>query len=288
MDGNVISAVVLLLFLLYIFYENHHFETTHYNIRSKQIPKAFDGVRMVILADLHNNQFGKDNEKLINKIEKFNPDYILVAGDMIVSGEPDKLSVPFGLLSALAARYPVYYGLGNHEQRLIPDGTDRYRSYKEYKKSLEKLGVCFLNNERTFIAREGEYITITGLTIGMEYYKKFNQPEMTGQYIQNLVGIPKKKWYNILIAHNPVYFKLYTKWGANLTVSGHLHGGIIRLPGLGGIISPQYKFMPKYDAGMFEAEDSVMLVSRGLGLHTIKLRINNRPELMTITLNHTK
>ncbi len=122
----------------------------------------------------------------------------------------------------------------------------------------------------------------------MDYFNKLKQPEMTTDYIQKLVGIPENKWYNILIAHNPVYFNFYTEWGADLILSGHLHGGIIRLPGLGGIISPQYKFMPKYDAGMFRENDKIMLVSRGLGLHTIKLRINNRPELMVVTLNNEK
>lgn len=288
MDGNLITVVILLLFVLYVIYENRHLEITHYNIRSKRIPKAFDGARIVILADLHNNKYGRDNKKLLDEINKINPDYILVAGDMVVSSEPDNLEIPFGLLSALAVKYPICYGLGNHEQRLLPDENTRYKSYEDYQNNLEKLGVRFLNNDRFVLFKDGENIAITGLTIGMDYFKKLKQPQLTVEYIEKLVGIPEKKWYNILIAHNPVYFNLYTDWGADLIVSGHLHGGIIRLPGLGGVISPQYKFMPKYDAGRFERKDSVMLVSRGLGLHTIKMRVNNRPELMTITLNHIK
>ncbi|MFU0828007.1 MAG: Metallophos domain-containing protein [Lachnoclostridium sp.] len=286
MNGYLITGIILVLLIIYIIYENHYLETTHYTIQSKNIPKAFDGVKMAILADLHNNQFGKDNIKLLDKIYQFNPDYILVAGDMVISNEPDNLEVPFRLLSVLAAKYPVYYGLGNHEQRLLPDENNSHQSYKDYEEGLKKFGVSFLNNNRTYICREGQCISITGLSIGMDFYKKLSQPEMTNEYIQNLVGIPNKKWYNILIAHNPVYFKFYSDWGANLIVSGHLHGGIIRFPKLGGFISPQYKFMPKYDAGMFQMDDSVLLVSRGLGLHTIKLRINNRPELMTFTLKH--
>jgi predicted MPP superfamily phosphohydrolase len=284
MTGNVITIVILVSFIIYVCYENKHLEITQYTIRSKHIPKEFDGVRLVMLADLHNNKYGKDNKKLIEKVKEAKPDYILVAGDMVVSSEPDNLEIPYKLLSVLAEDYPIYYGLGNHEQRLLPDGTGRFKNYAEYKSRLTDLGVKFLENERITILRQGKEIAVTGLVIGMDYFKKTKLPEMTLEYIQNLVGIPENKWYNILIAHNPVYFKLYEEWGANLIVSGHLHGGIIRLPGLGGVISPQYKFMPKYDAGMFKSQDAVMLVSRGLGLHTIKLRINNKPELMVITL----
>ncbi len=284
MDSNLITGVLLLLFIIYVYYENHNLETTHYTVRSKRIPEAFHGVRLVVLADLNNNTFGKDNIKLKDEINKINPDYILVAGDMTVSSEPDNYDVPLSLLSGLAVKYPVYYGLGNHEQRLLPGGIFYHKSYDEYKKSLQKLGVRFLENQQVTIGQNGENITITGLMIGMDYYNKLKQPEMTLDYIQKLVGIPENKCYNILIAHNPVYFKNYTDWGADLIVSGHLHGGIIRFPGLGGFISPQYKLLPRYDAGRFEENEKTMLVSRGLGLHTIKLRICNRPELMVITL----
>ncbi|MGB8453787.1 MAG: metallophosphoesterase [Anaerocolumna sp.] len=286
MDSNIITAVILLLFIMYVFIENKNLEIKYYQIHSKRIPNAFNGVRFVILADLHNNKFGKDNEKLIDKISKINPDYILVAGDMVVSSEPDNLEAPYHLLSVLIGKYPIYYSLGNHEQRLVPEVTLHYKSYAKYKINLQELGVQFLENEQVTISRNDENIAITGLVIGMDYFNKLKQPGMTTEYIQNLVGIPQNKCYNILIAHNPVYFNFYAEWGADLIVSGHVHGGIIRLPGLGGIISPQYKFMPKYDAGKFEMNDKIMLVSKGLGLHTIKLRIHNRPELMVVTLNN--
>ncbi|QHQ62401.1 hypothetical protein Ana3638_17750 [Anaerocolumna sedimenticola] len=285
MDRNIITGVILLIFILYIIYENHNLEITHYTIRSKRIPKAFHGVKLVVLADLHNNKYGRDNNKLLDEIRKINPDYIIVAGDMIVSSEPDNLSVPYTLLLELAETYPIYYSLGNHEQRLQPKDTIHYKNYDTFKDNLQKQGVKFLENERAFVYRNGEAVVITGLVIDMDYFKKLKQPKMNQGYIEKLVGIPEEKCYNILIAHNPVYFKFYTTWGADLIFSGHLHGGIIRIPGLRGFISPQYKFMPKYDAGIYEEDGKVMLVSRGLGLHTIKLRIHNRPELMVVTLD---
>ncbi|WMJ88104.1 metallophosphoesterase [Anaerocolumna sp. MB42-C2] len=286
MDRTLITVVILLIFILYIVYENHNLEITFYTIRSKRIPKAFHKVKLVVLADLHNNKYGRNNEKLLNQIRKIDPDYILVAGDMIVSSEPDNLSVPYQLLSELAKTYPVYYGLGNHEQRLLPNNTIHYKNYDSFKNDLQTQGVIFLENERVLVHRNGETVALTGLVIHMDYFKKLKQPKMNKGYIEKLVGIPEEKCYNILIAHNPVYFNFYTSWGADLILSGHLHGGIIRIPGLGGFISPQYKFMPKYDSGIYVKDGKTMLVSRGLGLHTIKLRIHNRPELMVVTLDN--
>jgi predicted MPP superfamily phosphohydrolase len=156
--------------------------------------------------------------------------------------------------------------------------------FDEYKERLESLGVHFLVNEQVRISHMDENLVITGLVIGRKYFKKLKQPKLNTEYLQNLVGIADKQCYNILIAHNPVYFSNYIEWGADLIVSGHIHGGIIRLPAAGGVISPQYKFFPKYDAGKFETNERTMLVSRGLGLHTIKIRVFNRPELMVVTL----
>jgi len=280
----LLIGVFIIAFILYIHYENMNLEVTHFNVHSKDIPITFQGVSFVVLSDLHNNSFGKDNATLLNEINNANPEFIVVAGDMIVGQEFNNYSVVLSLLSKLAARYPIYYGYGNHEQRVMPGG-DRYNErFDEYKESLQKMGVCFLANEHINITRDKETITITGLQIGSEYFTKWKQPKMDTKYLQKLVGIPDNQCYNILVAHNPVYFKNYKEWGADLILSGHLHGGMIRLPGIGGIVSPQYKLLPRYDAGRFEESGKTMLVSRGLGMHTIKIRVFNRPELMVVTL----
>lgn len=285
MNSTLVIIVIILLFIIYLLFENKNLEVTYYTVHSDNIPKAFHGTKAVILADLHNNVFGQENKKLIDEIYKINPDYILVAGDMVVSREPERMDIPYRLLSKLAQDFPIYYGLGNHEQRFLPGGSCYHAKYEEYKENLKELGVIFLENTSAVIQKGKDKICLTGLVMDMDFYKKFNQPQMTSSYIQNLLGNPEKQCYNILIAHNPVYFKEYQVWGADLTVSGHIHGGIIRLFGLGGVISPQYKFFPKYDAGKYEENGKTMLVSRGLGLHTIKVRVANRPELMVVTLD---
>ncbi|SHH94836.1 metallophosphoesterase [Clostridium grantii] len=89
---------------------------------------------------------------------------------------------------------------------------------------------------------------------------------------------------NILLVHNPKYFEKYSNWGADLIFSGHVHGGIIRLPYLGGLLSPDRRFFPKYDNGVYENNGNKMIVSRGLGNSHLNLRINNKPELIVVTL----
>ena len=276
--------LIILAIKVYVHYENLNLEVTHYTIHSKNIPMAFQGVRFVVLSDLHNNSFGKDNVRLLDEIDKVNPEFIIVAGDMIIGNVLNDYSIVLSLLSNLVARYKVYYGYGNHEQRVMSGGECYDEHFDDYKESLQRLGVHFLNNEQINIYRNEDSITITGLQIGAEYFRKRKQPKFTTEYLQKLVGISDNQCYNILIAHNPVYFKNYMEYGADLILSGHIHGGIIRLPFARGLISPQYKFFPKYDAGRFEENGKIMLVSRGLGMHTIKIRMFNRPELMVVTL----
>lgn len=279
--GFIIFCV---LFLLYMYLENFNLQVTNYTISSRGIPNGFDDVRFVVLADLHNNSFGRDNERLIHEINNAHPKFIVIAGDLIIGKEHCDYSVALSLLNRLSKQYSIYYGFGNHEQRIMAGGDHYDQNFTDYIHKLKDMGVHILNNETYTIYRKEDRIKITSVVIGNEFFGKFKKADMETGYLQNLVGIPDNKCYNILIAHNPIYFKSYMKWGADLVLSGHLHGGIVRLPGFGGVISPQYELFPKYDAGEYHENGQTMLVSRGLGTHTIKLRAFNRPELMIVTL----
>jgi predicted MPP superfamily phosphohydrolase len=256
-------------------------------VRTERVPHEFHGVTFVVLADLHNNSFGKDNDILIYKIIEINPDFIIIAGDMIVGKKNNNYEIAYSVLSKLASKYPIYYGFGNHEQKVMAEGKHYDQQFYDYLQELKKIGIIILDNNSITISKKNEKIAITGLLLGPEYFKKFRHNKIERNYLQNLVGIPSNQCYNILIAHNPVYFKNYLDWGADLIVSGHLHGGIVRLPKVGGMISPQYKIFPPYDAGRFDEKGKTMLVSRGLGTHTIKIRVCNPPDLMTVTLEKT-
>lgn len=264
--------------------ENRKIAVTRYRISSPKIPKSFRDCRLVVLADLHNACFGADNKELLQKIREQKPDYILLAGDMIIGKPGQSTEVPAQLIKELAKDYPVYYAKGNHELRagLYPDtyGT----LWEDYRKELEG-SVTWLVNDRVRLTRDGSSIWLYGLDITPHYYKRFRHRMMEPSYLTTALGKPEPEEYRILLAHNPDYFPQYAEWGADLVLSGHLHGGMIRLPWLGGMLSPMFHFFPRYDRGYYEEKGSVMLLSGGLGNHTFKFRVNNLPELLVVTLS---
>ena len=111
---------------------------------------------------------------------------------------------------------------------------------------------------------------------------------MEASYLEDTLGKSDIRKCNLLIAHNPDYFSEYAKWGADLTLSGHVHGGIMRLPWLGGVLSPSYRLFPKYDGGVFRENGAIMLLGRGMGSHTIPLRFFNPAQLYEVTLKSCK
>ncbi len=291
---KVIAGVAVsagLLALARASYELTHFKVERYHIANKKIPKAFSGVKILFLSDLHNTEYGKKNEKLLEAIQKENPDYIFIGGDMLV-GKPDTSFLPAAsFVKKLAKKYPVYYANGNHEYRLkiYPEKYGE-NTYTDYVNILKKAGVCYLCNESIKIQRKNETITVVGVEIDAMYYERMKKISMSDLYLPSVLGRRKKEEreeeFCILLAHNPVYFPQYAKWGADLVLSGHVHGGIVRVPLLGGVISPQLTLFPKYDAGRFKEGESEMILSPGLGVHSIPFRLLNMPKMQAITLEH--
>ncbi|HHU74013.1 MAG TPA: hypothetical protein GXZ28_05220 [Clostridiales bacterium] len=289
----LIFAVLILLLFLYSFAEKKMLVTKEYILSSNKLGAKGKDRAIVVLADLHNNTFGKNNSRLIKKIDQISPDYILIAGDLITKRQPCSKSHGFSLLQDLLKKYSIYYGYGNHEQYFqmdFRDGTDQheeasqlYRDWMEYKRALESMGVKFLDNESVTLPEDN--LKITGLTIDRDFFSRGRVQEFPKNYINSLVGDSDSKRYQILLAHNPVYFHEYCSWGADLTLSGHVHGGLVRLPLIGGLISPQVRLFPKYSEGSFTKEGKTMVVSRGLGSHSCMIRIFNPPELVIIRLN---
>ena len=152
---------------------------------------------------------------------------------------------------------------------------------ERYDAALREIGVERLVNSHTFLREHG--IVIYGSEIDKTYYKRFQVQPMDRNYLKKLLGTPDSHVYNVLIAHNPDYFPQYAGWGADLTVSGHVHGGIVRIPFWGkGVASPGVRLFPKYDGGLFYESDKTMLLSRGLGIHTIPFRLFNPGELWVV------
>lgn len=309
----LVFAVLLCLFVLIMRYENTALTTTHYEICSARVPKKAHGTKFVVIADLHNNQFGERNCKLLRKIDELAPDFIIVAGDLFI-GKEYNFDIAYEFLKETSKKYTVYYSYGNHEQKVeqyelsranshwtvksmnLTDGkedTRKIKSFAEYKRMISELGVHLLNNEEVLYPTDkNACLRIFGGTIDLEYFKRIKRPEMTCDYLNSCFGDGSCKEYQILIAHNPMYFDAYANWGADLVLSGHVHGGMVRVPFLGGVVSPQMEIFPKYDAGLFtkktKTQEASMIVSRGLGIHTFKIRMFNRPELVSVILKSTQ
>ena len=135
-----------------------------------------------------------------------------------------------------------------------------------------------------FICPEcGEAVHLTGSRYS-NHFAHFKKKDMENGYLKQTIGAPQKNYCHLLIAHNPDYFEDYARWGADLVLSGHVHGGIMRLPLLGGVIAPSYTLFPKYDGGVFYEGNATMLLGRGLGSHTLPFRFFNPAELYEVQL----
>lgn len=258
------------------------FITTNYEIHTDKI-KDSAAVRFVLLTDLHGLVFGEENEMLFKAIETSSPDAVLVAGDMIVREKLHTLETAEALLKKIVNRYPVYYSLGNHEFKAYAGGQYQ-KEYLEYEKKLKAAGVQFLHNQRAEFTIKDKKFTISGLELPMIYYRKPKSPKLTSEKMEKLIGTPETGSINILLAHNPKYGKTYLQWGADLILSGHYHGGVVRLSKHVGLSCPQYLLFPPFCCGDFHKGDSHMIVSAGIGEHTIPVRIHNPRELLVIDL----
>ena len=264
--------------------------TKKYQIYSPKLPLSFDGFKFIFISDLHGKIYGKENTTLIQLINKANPDCILIGGDMMVGGENQKyefgyspisaksVDISVDLISKLSKKYTIIHALGNHEEKLH---SELWRKYTE---ALKEFNVKLIDNDvYRFINDDEEQIDIYGLSLGREFYPKFKRKELDVRNITDKIGT-KGENYSILMAHSPVYFSAYSKWGADLTLSGHLHGGIMRLPFVGGVIGPDFFIFPKYSGGLYKENNRNMIVSCGAGMHTVNLRIFNPPELTLVEL----
>lgn len=279
-----IIAIIFAVTVAEMIRELHTFRVREYEVVSPKLNGMDKNLQVVLLSDLHNHVYGEKNNKLLDEIRKIHPDLILVAGDMLVGNEDVSWEVAAQFVEQLPEICPVYYGNGNHEQRMKEQPEVYGDEFSAYKERLEEAGVHFLENETEHIRIAGESIAVSGLELPNSYYKKFRKHVLGKEKLDGMLGTVEQEEFQILIAHNPVFFPDYRKWGADLVVSGHLHGGIIRIPGLGGLITPQAKLFPKYSGELTKEEESYIAVSRGLGSHTVNIRLFNEAEIVKLEL----
>lgn len=251
--------------------------------RSKGSPQK--PIRIAMIADLHSRLYGEGNSDLVDVIQRQYPDMVFSLGDLIVcTGTDINLDVGLALLKRLACGCPVYCVNGNHEYRTKIYPQTYKGVYARLTSDLRRVGITLLENESLRLDINGARLTLHGLELPMKYYKKMGRDVVSAEEIRGYLGEPDEERYNILLVHNPIYFESYALWGAQLSLCGHLHGGLIRLPFVGGLVSPQVKLFPRYDYGMFEKYGRRMVVTSGLGSHSIALRINNPPEVVMLEL----
>ena len=281
---EIITLILIILILLVIVIsaiDNNRLIVTRYSVSSEKIKKDCN---IAFLSDLHGNTHGTDNHKLIEAVNVCDPDIIIMGGDMITSraGEAHEAAIKraIDLVGAFSGK-KVFYGIGNHEYRMYLYKEDFGDNFDKLTEGIQAAGAVLLRNEHEYL---DEYnIDVQGLEIERNYYKRGSKVMMESAYIREMTGEPDKDHYRILMAHNPEFFNAYSH-EADLVLSGHFHGGIVRLPFVGGMVSARLSLFPKYDGGIYDLNGSKMVVSKGLGSHTLPLRIFNPCELCVIDI----
>lgn len=257
----ILSLILLLPFLLY--YGNNALDISTYTINQDEL----SGLRIIHLSDLHNKTFGKNQEKLIKKIDSYKPDIIVFTGDQVDSrrkGHENALT----LMQELSKTYPIYSINGNHDY--CEDGY-------ELKKEMDSLGVVTLENAYDIYYYNNVPIQIKGVEDPIFYHKSSRDKEFKAS-----IEILDDSVYNILLSHRPERFNDYVDAKYNLVLTGHTHGGQLRLPFIGGVIAPHQGMFPEYDSGVHKSNNTTMIVSRGLGNSLFPFRIFNNPEIVVI------
>ena len=273
----VLAAIVaiLILLIIWIAYGNTDLEIYKYNVKSEDIPSEFDNFRIVQISDLHNAEFGENNEKLLLMLKQADADIIAITGDMIDSRNTD-IDVAISFAQKAVNIAPVYYVNGNHESRVLGE-------YEKLKQGLTDAGVTILENSSADITIGDEAITLIGIndpTFRMDIVDDTMEQNIAHQLVN---VIPDNDNYKVLLAHRPEYFDVYAG-NVDLVLSGHAHGSQFRIPFIGGLVAPGQGFFPEYYEGSHIKENTEMIVSRGIGNSIIPFRINNKPEIIVVEL----
>jgi len=267
---GLIILILLLAVLAFLFYDSStRLVTEEFTVSASLIPESFDGFRIVHLSDLHGRSFGPDNEKLVSAIKEASPDIIAITGDFIDNSKSGEWAR--NLLGKLMEIAPVYFVTGNHEW--ASGGLVELFSI------MESCGVKALRNEYVLLEREGESIVLAGIEDPHGY-----AGQKTPQELFSEIHKEQGEKYTVLLAHRHNMLDTYADIGANLVLTGHCHGGIIRLPIIGGLFDTDRTLFPEYDSGFYIQGSTTMFVSRGLGLIFNIPRFLNNPQIAVLIL----
>lgn len=298
---NLLTALIALglcaaALFVWLYQSNRHFTETFYTLYSAKIDTP---VRAVLLSDLHQAEFGAGNQELIARISQLSPDLILMAGDIVTADSEGGADYAAELCGQLARIAPVYYGLGNHENSVVY-GADLSQAFLTRQQTLlreapedfspliqdaallnglEQAGVTVVQNSAVTVEVGESRLTIGGVSTNLSSFWPHS-----GQFITEFAR-DEEDSFKLLICHRPdVAMEYLAEYPIDLTVSGHTHGGIIRIPGKGGLLSTDGGLFPEQDAGLLKNGAMDLIISRGLGGHGAVPRVFNPPELVVIDL----
>ncbi|WP_179631919.1 metallophosphoesterase [Clostridium peptidivorans] len=270
----VVLSLIAVVCISFFYFQNNLIETSYYTLKFKKMPEKFDNFKIIHISDLHSKEFGKRNRVLLDKIAKEKPNFILITGDIIdrrnYNEEP---SLYFAEQCMKIA--PVYFSTGNHEM-----WSGKLNGLEE---KMKNIGVSVLRNESNQIKIGDESIYILGIDDPVVYKTKEEGKVLVKNIKSSLKNVPKDS-FKILLSHRPERIDIYENANVDLILSGHAHGGQIRLPYIGGILAPGQGFFPKYEEGVHNIGSAKIEISRGLGNSSFPLRVFNRPELVVISL----
>lgn len=245
-------------------------EISRYEVKSQKLPESFDGFKIVQLSDLHGAEFGEDGMGLVEKVKELEPDIIALTGDF-VTDEGDLAAVE-KLAARLTELCPVYFISGNHE---FGSGLAI-----KVRNILERAGVKYLSNEYLTISRGEDEILLGGVEDPLAYADMLSPDELAQK-----MNDAAPDAFKILLGHRNYWMTEYPELPVDLIFCGHAHGGLIRIPGVGGLIGTDRRLFPDFDAGQFNNGRYTLIVSRGLGNSVPIPRIFNRPEIVCVELS---
>ena len=255
--------------------QNKKLKVRRTTLKFDKLPQAFDNFKIAQVSDIHCDKVGLSDLSFINKIKNFNPDMIVITGDILDSYN-NNMDIAYNILSQLTIIAPCYFVSGNHELRLP-------KEYDDLRNIMKKLNITYMNNSNLLITKNNESINLVGVE-DYNFFKNEDNLNHRANFIETLKELYSPDHFNILLSHRPEKFPIYADIKYELIFSGHAHGGQWRVPFVGGIFSPSQGFFPKYTNGNYALEDSTIIVSQGLGNSSFPIRINNRIELVLATL----
>lgn len=262
---------VSIVFLGWNIYQNQKIQVNEITIKSDALPDDFVGYKIAQVSDLHNAEFGDNNERLLSALKDASPDIIVITGD-VVDSRKTNVQIARDFVNKASEIAPVYYITGNHEARVEAEDEIDYIELNS--------NVTVLHNKDVFLEKGDSVIQLIG--VDDPDYKAVK--DSTAYMNKRLNKYCNNEYFKILLSHRPELYNVYVENNMDIVFSGHAHGGQFRLPFIGGLCAPHQGLFPKYDAGVYTTDNTNMIVSRGLGDSIIPLRINNPPELVVVTL----